>query len=166
MSLLWISLQDKRCLYCNAFLLVVLLALLIALYASLLSFCCHIVSLFISHFLGAVQAVEGATSAMLSQEWRFGGRRDVYADFNGLTLAVTVDALFGSAVDRVQSQQVSSALLQSIPKAFDLVQFPSYVVSTRALRRHTLCTCEQSELPLVVSRHPVPFSSCIPCTSM
>jgi hypothetical protein len=46
---------------------------------------------------------------MLRQEWRFGGRRDVYADYNSLTLAVTVDALFGSAVDRVQAQQVSSA---------------------------------------------------------
>lgn len=56
------------------------------------------------------QAVEGATSAMLRQEWRFGGRRDVYADYNSLTLAVTVDALFGSAVDRVQAQQVSRSI--------------------------------------------------------
>lgn len=42
--------------------------------------------------------------------WRAGGRRDVYADFNGLTLQITVGALFGTAVDRQQSRRVSGAL--------------------------------------------------------
>jgi len=46
--------------------------------------------------------------------WRQGGRRDVYADFNDLTLRITVDALFGSTVDSRQARRVAGELLRML----------------------------------------------------
>ena len=39
--------------------------------------------------------------------WRQDGRRDVYSDFNDLTLRITVGALFGATVDSRQARRVS-----------------------------------------------------------
>ncbi len=55
-----------------------------------------------------------ATEAMLDRMWRQGGRRDVYADFNDLTLRITVDALFGSTVDSRQARRVAGELLRML----------------------------------------------------
>ncbi len=52
---------------------------------------------------------------MLGRTWRAGGRRNVYDDFNDLTLQVTVGALFGTAIDRQQSRRVAGALLSAHP---------------------------------------------------
>ena len=43
-----------------------------------------------------------ATGHMLAEVWSQGGVRDVYADFNELTLSITTNALFG--VDMSSSQ--------------------------------------------------------------
>jgi len=40
------------------------------------------------------------TQALLSTTWCQGGTRDVYADFNALTLEITLEALFGFEMDR------------------------------------------------------------------
>ncbi|KAJ9518522.1 hypothetical protein QJQ45_018571 [Haematococcus lacustris] len=42
-------------------------------------------------------AMQGATAAMLRDQWAQGGVRDVYLDFNQLTLCITLEALFGLA---------------------------------------------------------------------
>ncbi|KAL6746717.1 cytochrome P450 [Haematococcus lacustris] len=42
-------------------------------------------------------AMQGATAAMLRNQWAEGGVRDVYLDFNQLTLCITLEALFGLA---------------------------------------------------------------------
>lgn len=48
-----------------------------------------------------------ATQDMLARIWRQDGRRDVYSDFNDLTLRITVGALFGATVDSRQARRVS-----------------------------------------------------------
>ncbi len=49
-----------------------------------------------------MQAMCSATEHMLAEVWSQGGVRDVYADFNELTLNITTNALFG--VDMSSSQ--------------------------------------------------------------
>lgn len=41
------------------------------------------------------QAMLGATATLTTRRWRDGAARDVYADFNSLTLDITLEALFG-----------------------------------------------------------------------
>ncbi len=52
-----------------------------------------------------MQAMCSATEHMLAEVWFEGGVRDVYADFNELTLNITTNALFG--VDMSSSQALS-----------------------------------------------------------
>lgn len=63
------------------------------------------------------QAMAPATQEMLARAWRQGGRRDVYTDFNDLTLRITVGALFGATVDSRQARRVAGA---AACRAFDL----------------------------------------------
>jgi cytochrome P450 len=58
-----------------------------------------------------LQAMTAATQDMLARMWRQDGRRDVYADFNDLTLRITVGALFGATVDSRQARRVSGEAL-------------------------------------------------------
>ena len=44
----------------------------------------------------AAQAMLASTTRMLRASWRDGFCRDLYADFNSLTLAITLEALFGA----------------------------------------------------------------------
>ncbi|GIL91069.1 hypothetical protein Vretimale_9498 [Volvox reticuliferus] len=59
----------------------------------------------------AVEAYSGAmvaaTRNMLDMQWGSGGSRDVYADFNELTLRVTLKALFGFGAGEQQSPSIS-----------------------------------------------------------
>ena len=48
-----------------------------------------------------------ATERMLDDEWTHSGRRDVYSDFNALTLRVTTTALFGDDLPAQQGAQVT-----------------------------------------------------------
>jgi hypothetical protein len=50
------------------------------------------------------------TEQMLSSRWRGGGRRDVYADYNELTLWITMRALFGTDTTRgSQAQRIAGS---------------------------------------------------------
>ncbi|GLI60636.1 hypothetical protein VaNZ11_002833 [Volvox africanus] len=59
----------------------------------------------------AVEAYSGAmvaaTRNMLDSQWDSGGYRDVYMDFNELTLRVTLEALFGFRAGEQQSSSIS-----------------------------------------------------------
>lgn len=46
---------------------------------------------------------------MLTSTWRSGLIRDVYHDFNQLTLAITLSALFGSEMSGMQAEEVTGA---------------------------------------------------------
>ncbi|EFN57207.1 hypothetical protein CHLNCDRAFT_51282 [Chlorella variabilis] len=46
--------------------------------------------------MSAAQAMLASTTRMLRASWRDGFCRDLYADFNSLTLAITLEALFGA----------------------------------------------------------------------
>lgn len=56
------------------------------------------------------EAMTSETQQMLSRAWRCGGRRDVYSDFNDLTLRITVGALFGATVDSQQARRVADSI--------------------------------------------------------
>lgn len=47
------------------------------------------------HWLSCVQAMVGRTQEMAANQWPICGVRDVYSDFNDLTLDITIEALFG-----------------------------------------------------------------------
>lgn len=49
-----------------------------------------------------------ATQHMLSNTWADRGTRDVYADYNELTLSITTNALFGVDMSSSQSAGISS----------------------------------------------------------
>ena len=51
--------------------------------------------------------MSGATQQMLDRCWRGGGRHNVYADFNALTLQITTDALFGESIPAEQAAEVT-----------------------------------------------------------
>ena len=58
-----------------------------------------------------VQAMSQATQHMLSSVWASGGgARDVYADYNELTLSITTNALFGVDMTSRQSAGISGKL--------------------------------------------------------
>ena len=56
---------------------------------------------------GMVQAMAAATEQMMQTRWRPGAQRDIYADFNALTLDVTTRALFGSNLPASESRQIT-----------------------------------------------------------
>lgn len=57
---------------------------------------------------GAAMGAE--TRKMLDGPWRGGGRRDVYADFNDLTLRIVVSALFGEDVEGAAARELNGAI--------------------------------------------------------
>ncbi|GLC37963.1 hypothetical protein PLESTF_000605900 [Pleodorina starrii] len=59
-------------------------------------------------------AMIAATADMMDAEWATGGTRDVYADFNELTLRVTLEALFGF-VDTERRQPLPAAAAAAGP---------------------------------------------------
>lgn len=59
-----------------------------------------------------MQAMSQATQHMLDSVWAAGGSRDVYADYNELTLSITTNALFGVNMSSSQSAGISSKLHQ------------------------------------------------------
>lgn len=54
-----------------------------------------------------MQAMCSATEHMLAEVWFEGGVRDVYADFNELTLNITTNALFGVEMSSSQALSIS-----------------------------------------------------------
>lgn len=50
---------------------------------------------------------------MVEQQWRTGGVRDVYADFNELTMEIVASALFGAAEGSEDMAQVGPAITQA-----------------------------------------------------
>ena len=57
------------------------------------------------------QAMGSATRQMLATGWAGSGRRDVYSDFNALTLQITTEALFGKNLPKGQGAKVTGVLL-------------------------------------------------------
>lgn len=51
----------------------------------------------------------GATRQLLEGPWAGGGARSVYADFNALTLDITIQALFGTGLPAGQAAQVTGS---------------------------------------------------------
>ena len=58
-----------------------------------------------------MQAMTDSTEAMLATQWQHSGRRDVYKDFNALTLQVTTQALFGDDLPAAEGLRVTGQLL-------------------------------------------------------
>ncbi|KAK9903986.1 hypothetical protein WJX75_001915 [Coccomyxa subellipsoidea] len=56
------------------------------------------------------QAMGSATRQMLATGWSGSGRRDVYSDFNALTLQITTEALFGKNLTADQGAKVTGAI--------------------------------------------------------
>lgn len=54
-----------------------------------------------------LQAMASATQHLLEEVWAQGGVRDVYADFNELTLNITTNALFGVDMSSSQAAGIS-----------------------------------------------------------
>ena len=54
-----------------------------------------------------LQAMASATEHLLAEVWAQGGVRDVYADFNELTLNITTNALFGVDMSSSQAAGIS-----------------------------------------------------------
>ena len=57
-----------------------------------------------------MQAMTDSTEAMLATQWQHSGRRDVYKDFNALTLQVTTQALFGDDLPAAEGLRVTGQL--------------------------------------------------------
>ena len=51
-----------------------------------------------------------STEAMLATQWQHSGRRDVYKDFNALTLQITTQALFGDDLPAAEGLRVTGQL--------------------------------------------------------
>ena len=58
----------------------------------------------------AMQAMESATERLLRTSWQGSGVREVYEDFNALTLRITTEALFGSNLSPEQGDKVTGTL--------------------------------------------------------
>eukprot|EP00884_Botryococcus_braunii_P020753 jgi/Botrbrau1/7361/Bobra.0316s0009.2 len=56
------------------------------------------------------QAMQQAAVSLTEEVWSSGGERDVYRDFNTLTLRVVMDALFGSDLPPSTSEEVTGAI--------------------------------------------------------
>lgn len=54
-----------------------------------------------------LQAMASSTEHLLAHVWGQGGVRDVYADFNELTLNITTNALFGVDMSSAQAAGIS-----------------------------------------------------------
>jgi len=52
-------------------------------------------------------------NALRSKRWRDGAVRDVYADFNELTLRITLNALFGADMGAAEALEVTGAMVPS-----------------------------------------------------
>jgi hypothetical protein len=57
-----------------------------------------------------VQAMQRAAGDLVAGPWAGGGVRDVYADYNALTLQVVTDALFGADLPETASREVTGNL--------------------------------------------------------
>lgn len=53
------------------------------------------------------------TEKMVDKVWRTGGVRDVYADFNELTMEIVASALFGASEASEEMAQVGPAITQA-----------------------------------------------------
>ena len=51
-----------------------------------------------------------SAEAMLAAQWRYSGCRDVYQDFNALTLQITTQALFGDDLPAAEGLRVTGRL--------------------------------------------------------
>lgn len=60
-----------------------------------------------SRTVACMQAMVGATRQMLATSWSGSGRRDVYSDFNALTLQISTEALFGENLPADQGARVT-----------------------------------------------------------
>jgi cytochrome P450 len=60
-----------------------------------------------------VQAMVNITEKMVEKNWRAGGVRDVYADFNELTMEIVASALFGADEGSESMAQVGAAITQA-----------------------------------------------------
>ena len=58
-----------------------------------------------------VQAMADAAGDLVGEVWAGGGARDVYADFNALTLDIVTKVLFGWDVDPQQASTIVGAPL-------------------------------------------------------
>ena len=56
------------------------------------------------------EAMASAGAALLSKQWSSRSLRDVYADFNDLTLAIVADALFGADVRGEDARAINGAI--------------------------------------------------------
>lgn len=59
------------------------------------------------------QAMVNITEKMVENTWRTGGVRDVYADFNELTMEIVASALFGADAGSENMAQVGPAITQA-----------------------------------------------------
>ena len=59
------------------------------------------------------QAMVNITEKMVENVWRTGGLRDVYADFNELTMEIVASALFGADEGSEDMAQVGPAITQA-----------------------------------------------------
>jgi len=82
-----------------------------------------------------MQAMIGCTEVLLATQWRHSGSRDVYEDFNGLTLQITTQALFGDDLPPAEGVKVTGESFRWCSAQGD---FLSHSYSTRMLsyRRH------------------------------
>lgn len=63
------------------------------------------------------QSMVAAAQKMSSQKWRDSGIRDIYKDFNQLTLIIVLEALFGSKIS--ESGGMADEVIHSIREAFE-----------------------------------------------
>ncbi len=55
------------------------------------------------------QAMAASAERLVSQTWQGSRERDVYADFNALSLQITMEALFGVDLPAREGRQVTGA---------------------------------------------------------
>ena len=59
----------------------------------------------------AMQAMADSTEGLLAMRWQHSGCRDVYKDFNALTLQVTTQALFGEDLPAAEGVKITGQVL-------------------------------------------------------
>lgn len=65
----------------------------------------------------AMQAMADSTEALLATHWQHSGCRDVYKDFNALTLQITTQALFGNDLPAAEGIKVTGQALRCCMRA-------------------------------------------------
>ena len=89
-----------------------------------------------------VQAMSQATQHMLGSVWASGGgARDVYADYNELTLSITTTALFGVDMTSSQSAGISGKLyISPMHESYSWTLFMNqlYVTHMQRLTTHAV----------------------------